>query len=327
MQTQVQSFMFQLDTARIRIMRMMATGQLRPEEEANFVCLTDTGFVHSSNDFWSSMQLEPTFRIKPKAHLQADLVIEAKEILELLNSAYVAAYDLFEYDMRNTSARHLDTMIACMASTLKYLPKFIEDRSRALRTAERPVYFIAGHGGLCSMENFVVPRGCTVVVLTPPGGVAYARVSDRFDGFLNKFGAKFVEKVRKQSLDFDYYAVYYNEGSVMQDQVVEFSGHGDVVEGLYKIPFSRLSIRNPKSLLGDVQGEIRISCLVGSQGPGIYVVHTCRRAATMNSFKETLQRDKRVQKNRTDVPRHLDIRNKSVNLSKCMRMSEYGKLR
>lgn len=333
MQARVQQFMFDVDTAHDRIKRMISTGLLTPAEEARLACMKDHAILQVTKDFLKSVDFDPSLRIKPKAHVQADLMIEAKEILDLLNAAYIGAQDLLdEYDMGNVSTRHLDKIIACIASIMNDLQKFIHDRGRAMRTRDRPVYFITGHGNLCAHSSeFVVPRGCTVVVVTPPGGVAYGSTAERLDGFPRLYDATFVQKVRNQSSDFEYYTVYYNEGSVMQEQTVEFTGYGAApppsrnyeISGLFKIPFDRFRI--PQEL-SDLEGEIRISSLVGSQGPGIYVVHTCRTAQTLKDWQAVLKRDARVQKNKT-VPRHLDICYKDVTMQKCMNMSEYGKPR
>lgn len=329
MQLRVQAFLFDLDKARMQIQRITSTGQLSPVEEAKLSCVNDKAFSQHTTEFMKSEKFDAMLRIRPVNPLQADIVMEAKEVLELLNSAYVGAYDLFEHNMRNASVRHLEQMIACMASVLDFLPKFIENRSRSLRTTDRPVYVIAGHGGLCDLAEFTIPRGCTVVVLAPPGGYQFADIAKKLDGFMKKFDASFVQKVRNQSSDFGYYVAYYNEGSIMQDQVVEFSGYGaatpsrDVlVSGLFKIPFERF--RTPKTL-DDGEGPIRISSLVGSQGPGIYVVQSCRVAETPGSFAETLQRDRRIQKNRR-LPPHLNICDRDVNLQRCMAMSQYGRI-
>jgi len=311
MQSQVQRFLLSLDAARHKVARMIYSETLDPQEKESLSCINDVSIIQATSEFLASIRFDMSLRMKPNISLQSSTIVEAKEALDLLNSAYIYAYDLLEYSkFSNISIRKLEKVISCMASILQVLPNIIEKRESNKRSAKRPAFAIIGHGELCNDYTFTVPRGCTVVVLTPPGGLSFAEIDKKWNGYQEKFNARFVDKIRTES-NLGYYSVYYHEGSDMHDQMIDFSDP-EIFSGIYAIPLSR----RPKDLMMSKKGSYMLRSLVGSMGPGIYVVQACRVQPTMHNWKDALKRDVRAH-GLSKLPDEYDICRRNMTLNKC----------
>jgi hypothetical protein len=316
MQSQIQRFLLALDGARIKTSRMIYSDALDPSEIAALSCINSNTIIQDTHDFLASVRFDRSLRAQPATPLQSNLVVEAKEILELLNSAYIYAYDLLEFEnMGPIATQKLEKVIACMAGMIRVLPSFIDTWIQRRQTKQRPVYAIISHGDLCNDYTFTVPRGCTVVVLTPPGGQAFAEISRKMNGYKEKFNGKFVNKIRNEA-NLGFYSAHYHEGSAMHDQILEFTDP-TIFNGMYELPLSS----RPRNLMPTGVKSVRLSSLVGSLGPGIYVIQACRTTSDMVDWKNAMKRDVRAQGGKK-LPDAYNICRKNMSMKGCREIAK-----
>jgi len=289
MKARVAKFIEAADQGLLRVRRMSTLDAL---EAKSIACVKTVDF----GPFLRSIKLDSNATPSDDAGpLQSDILTEATEALEYIQESVTIGYELLDHpDLTDRAAGLLEAVLDCLEDLLEdTLPKIIETRRNERQDKTRPAYGIIAHGALCSNKTFVVPRGCTIVFLAPPGGFTFMWWTAG-----KMMEQRLIDDVREGRGYKKLYMVYYHEGSVVRDQ---FLGDHDpqtesdwIYTGVVKLPLPRR-----RKMDADIVERIRISGsrlsdLVRADRPGIYVVNSCRVTTDDKTWENTIQRTVRA---------------------------------
>lgn len=226
--------------------------------------------------------------------LQSDILTEATEALEYIQESVTIGYELLDHpDLTDRAAGLLEDLLDCLEDLLDFsLPKIIETRRNERQNKTRPAYGIIAHGALCSNKTFVVPRGCTIVFLAPPGGFTFIWWTAG-----KMMEQRLIDDVREGKGYKKLYMVYYHEGSVVRDQLLDEHEPTEsdwMYTGVVKLPLPRRRSRDVNIVERIRISGSRLSDLVRADRPGIYVVNSCRVTTDDKTWENTIKRNVRA---------------------------------
>jgi hypothetical protein len=299
----VKRFVESADEGLVRVLRMST---LDPPEMASISCAKRIDF----GPFLRSIKMDPKDIDKTDAPIQSDILTEATEAMERIQASVAIGYDelLDVPELSDKSARLLEDIMDCLEDlTDALLPAIIETRRTERQDKNRPAYGIIAHGELCSAETFVVPRGCTIVFLAPPGGFTFIGWTSR-----KMMDQRLIDDVRADKGHKKLYMVYYHEGSVVRDQY--FGTHDAKKEcdwiytGVVRLPLPRK--RSEEAVKNHIVERIHgddtsLSQFVRADRPGIYVVNSCRVTTDDKVWENTVKRNARALRQDTDECKRL----------------------